>query len=376
MPLKKLLFSFRGRITRQTFWLTQASVSAVLGFVLMAIGSAAVLSKPSQAEQLEAVLAGRGEENVLYYFFPVLALLCMAASIWISLAVQVKRWHDRGKSAWMVFLPLVPIAGILWVLVETGFLRGSAGANRYGEDPLEAPGAAHGPVAAYRGHFVFGAFPLALLFLTMPVFFSTWRVTSGFERLAAAGLSYANARSEVGVSALRPLWFGAIAFVVILVALGGIQAAAGIRGRPPLADSELPGTDDTQRGGWLLIVPAALAVPTVLLLHHVQSVVSLIMLLMDPGEKELAANAVGGKDLAQAVDMIMKQLAAGVLGASVLSAILVFVAGVNVRIMGSRKARTSVAGYSWALLGAAAAAAVWLALRLGAGIHRLEDVLR
>ena len=55
---------------------------------------------------------------------------------WISLAVQVKRWHDRDKSAWWLLMNFVPFIGAIWVLVECGFLRGTEGQNNYGPDPL------------------------------------------------------------------------------------------------------------------------------------------------------------------------------------------------------------------------------------------------
>ena len=55
-----------------------------------------------------------------------------------ALAVSVKRWHDRDKSGWWVLLNLLPVIGWLWALIDNGFLRGSVGPNRFGEDPLAA----------------------------------------------------------------------------------------------------------------------------------------------------------------------------------------------------------------------------------------------
>ena len=56
--------------------------------------------------------------------------------VWPALAVSVKRWHDRDRSGWWVLLNLVPVIGWLWALIDNGFLRGTAGPNRFGEDPL------------------------------------------------------------------------------------------------------------------------------------------------------------------------------------------------------------------------------------------------
>lgn len=58
--------------------------------------------------------------------------------VWIGLAMQVKRWHDRDKSGWMVLINFIPIVGLLWAFVELGFLQGTIGPNQYGNDPLQS----------------------------------------------------------------------------------------------------------------------------------------------------------------------------------------------------------------------------------------------
>ena len=35
----------------------------------------------------------------------------------------------------------VPVLGFFWVLIELGFLQGTTGENRFGEDPLSATNA-------------------------------------------------------------------------------------------------------------------------------------------------------------------------------------------------------------------------------------------
>ena len=37
-----------------------------------------------------------------------------------------------------MLIDLVPVIGGLWALIETGFLKGTAGPNRFGNDPLGA----------------------------------------------------------------------------------------------------------------------------------------------------------------------------------------------------------------------------------------------
>ena len=57
------------------------------------------------------------------------------ASWYPQFAIAVKRLHDRNKSARWLILLFVPIVGALWMLVELGFLRGTRGINKWGDDP-------------------------------------------------------------------------------------------------------------------------------------------------------------------------------------------------------------------------------------------------
>ena len=68
----------------------------------------------------------------------IVILVFGVVATWISIAVAVKRYHDRNKSGWWVLIVFVPIIGGLWYLIECGFLRGTPGPNNYGPDPLAA----------------------------------------------------------------------------------------------------------------------------------------------------------------------------------------------------------------------------------------------
>lgn len=56
-------------------------------------------------------------------------------AVWVSLALQVKRWHDRDKSGAWVPIGAIPVIGGIWAFVECACLRGTFGRNNYGEDP-------------------------------------------------------------------------------------------------------------------------------------------------------------------------------------------------------------------------------------------------
>ena len=68
--------------------------------------------------------------------FPVWIWIIFIPMIWMSLAVQAKRWHDVDKSAWWILIGLVPFVGGLIALVFNGFIAGTPGPNRFGEGPM------------------------------------------------------------------------------------------------------------------------------------------------------------------------------------------------------------------------------------------------
>ena len=72
---------------------------------------------------------------------PVTSIVLLLFGIlvtWISIAVGIKRFHDRNKSGVWILIIFVPLIGSLWYLIECGFLKGTTGPNNYGPDPLGA----------------------------------------------------------------------------------------------------------------------------------------------------------------------------------------------------------------------------------------------
>jgi uncharacterized membrane protein YhaH (DUF805 family) len=111
MDWRRLFLEFDGRISRQPFW----------------IGTLAVFG----ANVLVGALLGRG----------ALGAIVSLALLYPSIAVAVKRWHDRGKSGWWVLIGVIPVIGWIWTLIECGLLPGTPGANEYGPDPLSGESA-------------------------------------------------------------------------------------------------------------------------------------------------------------------------------------------------------------------------------------------
>ncbi len=112
LSIKEILFSFKGRIPRKTYWYSALGM-ILASFVLMF---------------LVALLTGGNESAI-----SVIMLILYIPLIWVSLAIQVKRWHDRNKSGWWVLISFVPLIGPIWALIENGFLAGDEAENRFGK---------------------------------------------------------------------------------------------------------------------------------------------------------------------------------------------------------------------------------------------------
>ena len=110
------LFSFKGRISRKQFWIFNA-------FILLAGIIFGIFTEP--AKDIHEVTKPQ--------------MMFMIWMLWPSMAVQGKRWHDRGKSALWVLINFIPVVGPIYALIENGFMPGTPGPNKFGPDPLEAP---------------------------------------------------------------------------------------------------------------------------------------------------------------------------------------------------------------------------------------------
>ena len=110
--------NFQGRLNRKPFWI------ATLVLWLISVGVTLVASLLFGCAKHGDDLPSRG---------------CRLGSLRSRrCAVAVKRYHDRDKSGWWILILFIPIIGLIWYIVELGFLPGTPGPNRYGPDPLAA----------------------------------------------------------------------------------------------------------------------------------------------------------------------------------------------------------------------------------------------
>lgn len=125
MTIAQTLFLFKGRINRAKYWLIQLlMLVTILSLFILGLSTVGSSNEPLIGSDTDV---GR---VVIFILFSIIFT-------WINLAIRIKRWHDRDRSGWWIFIELVPLIGAIWAFVELGCLKGTYGQNRFGSDPLE-----------------------------------------------------------------------------------------------------------------------------------------------------------------------------------------------------------------------------------------------
>ncbi|NGM47185.1 DUF805 domain-containing protein [Rhodobacter sp. SGA-6-6] len=126
--LKKNYANFQGRAARSEYWFFALFVFIVAG-ILSALMFATVDFNTGQ-------ISGLG-----YVIIAILAVFYLAILI-PSIAVAVRRLHDRNMSGWwylgFIVLSAIPFVGIVAsiAMLVIFCLKGTDGDNRFGPDPL------------------------------------------------------------------------------------------------------------------------------------------------------------------------------------------------------------------------------------------------
>jgi len=139
MPLQKVLFSFKGRIPRRTYWLYSVPVNVAMALLLeqlLALAEARHVPPPRSALPVAVEAANAGPPWQAY-----LILAAYLPLLWMKLAVLAKRWHDQNRSANWLIVTFIPLVGMVINFLECGCNPGTRGENRYGPDPIPDPNA-------------------------------------------------------------------------------------------------------------------------------------------------------------------------------------------------------------------------------------------
>ena len=144
------LFAFSGRIDRIT-WLVY----------FLALAAAESFSGTLLRDMLDMQAPAAGGASLEDYFNDRAGFVAGLIFLWPSLAVDIKRWHDIGKSGWLTLIaygpafamylleelknagliaatplpgPLLAMMGLVFLvyIILLGARKGSAAANRFG----------------------------------------------------------------------------------------------------------------------------------------------------------------------------------------------------------------------------------------------------
>ncbi len=231
-----------------------------------------------------------------------------------------------------MFVAVAIVVGAgLWLLVRQS-------SHRHGSAPLVLTG-----------------LPLALLFLITPVPFTAVQSARAFQ--ATAKISDAGVKEAATLALLvaRPLWFGAVGFVVAI----SIAAALQMSIRRRWAHDSAPVATPATRATWFVLASAVLIAPVGILTYLTERIATLVMeagVALAPTSGVRAA--VTRAEVARFSDVISHSiLLAGFAGFPLLVLVFAFALG---NVIAARYANTSdtIERVSWALFTVVAVGAV------------------
>ena len=115
-----MLFSLEGRLAPGPYRLIRVASNVIFLSIVWGVLKMMLQQK------------GPGGDLGVMLLLLVVELVALGLWFWTTLATQVKRWHDRGKSGVWMFVGFIPVIGPLWTLVELMFLDGEPGPNKFG----------------------------------------------------------------------------------------------------------------------------------------------------------------------------------------------------------------------------------------------------
>ena len=136
MPLRRYA-EFSGRSRRMEYWMF-ALLNVIVMFVIMMLMFAGGFS-------MSALQGGAPPEapGVLFWVGACLMAIYVLAIIVPSIAVVIRRLHDRDMSGWwylgFIVLSMIPVVGFLAsiAMLVLFCLPGTPGPNRFGPDPKD-----------------------------------------------------------------------------------------------------------------------------------------------------------------------------------------------------------------------------------------------
>jgi len=139
MPFRRYA-EFSGRSRRMEFWafgLFNVVVYAILAVIVFGTAGSMGAFNAQNAGDVNAILP------MFFGGFGLLFVVYWLATIIPTVAVTVRRLHDRDMSGWwylgFVVISMIPLVGIIASIafIVITLLPGTPGPNRFGEDPKD-----------------------------------------------------------------------------------------------------------------------------------------------------------------------------------------------------------------------------------------------
>lgn len=139
MPFRRYA-DFRGRSRRMEFWsfgLFNLIVYAILFGIMIGTGASLAAMADTNGNPLQIIT------TLFFSGFGLLLGIYWLATIIPTVAVTVRRLHDRDMSGWwylgFIVLSMIPLVGFLVSIafLVIMFLPGTPGPNRFGSDPKD-----------------------------------------------------------------------------------------------------------------------------------------------------------------------------------------------------------------------------------------------
>jgi uncharacterized membrane protein YhaH (DUF805 family) len=121
LPLRRYA-EFHGRSRRMEYWMFV--LFRLIVFVALIALAALTWGGGDNAQPLAMVFVWG---LMLFFLLTVIP----------ELALLVRRFHDQGKSGWLVLLGFIPLGGLIILVFMC--IEGQRGSNEYGEDPKIGP---------------------------------------------------------------------------------------------------------------------------------------------------------------------------------------------------------------------------------------------
>ena len=127
------IFDYRTRSSRsELWWFVLLYFGGIFGFSMLGQSYPQIHSF-----QMQDLLAVRSFQDGLLVLIAVLGPLLYIVSLFIVVALSVRRFHDTDKSGWWTLIILAPFGVFIWAILMSR--PGTNGPNRFGDDPLGDP---------------------------------------------------------------------------------------------------------------------------------------------------------------------------------------------------------------------------------------------